>query len=526
MAAAPQDQGPTTRGDFENVLDMVTDRLDKLSAENQTNFDAWKSELSKQYGGASPHMKQLTEKLDAVGGTIKTLQEEQQRLKRIIADKQLEGRQGDREASGVSTRAALEYRAVGTRVTESDAYKEWVESKGRSHQTTPGILTLGSLWPEQRAMQMLHAMQLAHALEKRSTVHDSSLVGDFVTPQYIPGIITLPKRMPVLRPRVRVITATSDLMYLDRETEENLFTTKLTADISATDTTAALEELLAIEVEAPFNELIFTDGTNTETKLVSAINGNVVTVPAFTNAFSAANTRVLARNISTTAEGVLAPLATDLGEDYKVPIADLAISKRVTLQKLADIPGFQDWMVNRALRALARMSDLNHFYGKGDGAKGIRGIWTDPAVQAFGPWSSQPADTTTIDYVIRSVYAMAVEDYMADTAIVPPLVHQDMTLEKGADKHYVYWINNQPGMPSQLMTLDLVMSSQLRGNDALVGELSAALVIGDRQQATVDIGTENDDLRKRRRTVVINQREGLGIELPGALRKLNFDSKP
>lgn len=487
---------------FENQLGAINDRIDQLSKKFGAHVDRVNKE---RRNGESVELTKLQKYLNkTLGPELSALQQQQKKLEQALDALELTGSKG----AGARARRG-DVVNPGAAFTASDEYKHFIAARGqRPNGSAPA--NVRELWGQKAP----------------SLVMDETALGALVIPYYRPGLTELPKNMPILREYVPVLPIpATNLVKVDREVSEALTATTVTATVNATDTTAALTSVSGLSTETGFNEITFDNGTTTHTAEISDITDLTVTFsPAIPGGqtYTAANTRVTSRAFTTTSEGALKPQGYDVFQDYDVPVVTLAQWISITTQKLSDIPSVEDAINRRLLNRLARMEDLNCFYGSGASGQ-PQGIFTDADVPALGAYSTQDVGDNEVDYLLNAYYALAEENYVADLAIVRPVVHKRITKMKGSDQHYIFFRDGNVGAPERILTMALRWSNQLVGNDAVVGDFGMSCTLYDRQDATISIGMINDDMVKNRRTILGEQRFGFGIELPRGLRTLSYD---
>lgn len=497
--------------DVQNALGKITEQINILSINHRTDLETLRTEMK---SGPGAGLTDIHSKLDAeYGPKITALQTSEKALRKLVAD--LETR------NGVSTPAnQREYKSAMARYVEADAFVEFKSKKGASPESIDSI-DIGCIWgmPEARAFRQ--------EIERKSgVVIDGDSIADWVTPHYQPGIIEYPKRMPILREVAPVLATGSDTVKIDREVDEFTFAAALTADANSGQKDVAIESAAGLTNEAPFNSVTLRndDGT-TEAGTIASISGNTLTlVSNLANTFTVAkNSKATATQYSEIGEGLLAPYGSESGADYTVNIVDFPTALKVSLNKLRDIPALMVFLQRRMFARMARVCDLNNFYANGQ----MVGIFKDSAVRSMPtPWSGLASGMTLIDYLIESYYALADEDYEADLGIVNVRAHKLIAQTTGSDGHYIYFTGDQPGTPGHVHAMRLRKSNQLSGNDAVVGDFANSVTIYDREKSTLEITAETGDVRRRRRTMVGNVREGLGIERPRGIIKLTTDNMP
>lgn len=484
-------------GDIEkNLLDQISTEIKTLG----DTFSAKVNDLRKEINaGGGLKAEQLQAELDKTfGPQVTALQAEQKRLVGVIA--------------GLETRAAggagkgkdePETKSVGRRFVDSTNFSEWKSSPGKREYITP--------------VQVKRFWGKTHREIKASIEMDTTNYGAGVVPFYQQGIITFPKRMPIMRRLCEVIPVAENTnsVNMDREVAEYDHVAKLTALANIGATSLTVDNAAGFRTASPFNQLTIDNGTDTEVVTISGVNTitNVLTVSATTIAMAAGD-KVSARAYGTTAEGLLAPSSFEELEDYTVSIARLATALKVNIDVLSDVNQAEAFIQDRLLARHGRNEDLNFLYGDG-GTNKIKGIFSDTDVPTLSFTTG-----TLLDFLISSSYELAYEDYIATGIVVAPQAHKTVVQTKGSDGHYIYLPSATDGSPDRVYAVPFLWSNQLSSTQGVIGDFMMGCKILDREDASVEAGTVDDDFRRFKRTLIASNRVGFGIPLPRAIRKL------
>jgi HK97 family phage major capsid protein len=517
-------ENPNTTA-LDNALDRVETRMDEISREHMDTVKAWQKAQEESNDTAR---KALEQRMQGWASEQFALQETQKQIQKAVSH--LEAR-----PKGDGSVMDLRGESLISKVWNSPAYKEFRNAKHRYPKTLEGI-ELGSLFGISRNQRaIMEAIQMERRAEGDPT-HDDSSVGSWVKPWYRPDFIDLPFGMPVMRSILDVIAVSSDTVEIDRELRYSEAAMRLTADVVATATTADLDNVTGLKTTAPFNQVTFDNGTNQETVTISDITGLTITfTPALANGYDAptdgdpeSGALVVSTTVAETPEGALVPLSLLETEAKQIPVGTLSTGAKISLQKMQDIAALEQFLRRRLATRMGRIEDFNIFYNPGTAGKMFTGIFNDTDVDAvkLGALSSFPANTTVIDYLIENYYDLAENHYIPNRAVVSVKTHRLIALTKDSQRRYIYFINDQPGTPPRVHLVEVLMSTNLNPNDAMMADFSDTMTLYDRQQSMIDVGTEDDDLRRLRRTMIISERIALGIERPAGVRKMEVDSLP
>lgn len=529
---APKAARVESKREAGNVLDQIKSSIKKLTEKNKEDVAKLYDDVRKAAGEAATTATQNLEKrlAEEVVPELRELKRFEKEMRRIIKEEDA----NEQKANGrrrSESKFLSEYKSAGRRLVECDSYDRALKAAKWPEQIAFEQIK-SRLWPTRRELaQLMYARHVARGMmhsKASAALLDEGQIGAWVTPEYGDALIELPKIMPVLRRFLRVRPVSSDQLIADREVEEEGIVMTVREAASSGAGSLTVDSTSGIEASAPFNSLLGDNGSSTETLTVDSFTETVITLSGTTTLNYAVGDKVTLNQISTTPEGQLAPLSSVEVEDYTVEIGRIAVAKKVTLEKLRDVAALERWINTRLMSLLGRAEDMNLFYGVGGGTKKITGFFTDAAVAAFGNWSAQAVGTTSVDYIFDAFYDLlsGANPYEADACLLTPGGHKIVRKEKGTDGHFLLFNKDQVGGPVELGLIELAWSSTLRNTDGLIGDFGMCAQICDREDASVEVGLEDDDLRRHKRTAVASERVGLEIGLPGGFRELNLNSRP
>lgn len=467
-------------------------------------------------GAQAEQMKVLT----ALQGSMNTLRAE-------LADAELERDRSKPAAVAKGTPHLFEV------VRKSDGFKAYQKKHNQ-----PGV-TGWNLQPDDETSKVPAYLWAT----KDALTIDSTNNPGIVPPYYRPEIILNAKPAPVFRSLFPVLqTGPTNSVKVDRELVEYPWTAQLTANAAATATTALLDYTLGLSTAAPYNSVTFTEGANSETVTISAINtatGQITFAPALANLYTApvngadgnptGGAIVSAAYFQCTPESNRKPRALDLFEEKTVPVCTLGHFIKVSKQILDDDARLERVLNQRMLNRLARMEDKAFLYGAGGDQ--ISGIFPDAAVPRYD-WSGSEAGATKIDHMINVIYEIIKQNYTPTALVVSPDDHKDIAKTKGDDGHYVLVMDISQSAPPTLYGIALLWSNQLErlpgdaGGDFVVADFQTSGTIYDRMSDELQIGMDGNDMTRNKRTILAERRFAFCIELPLAMAKGTFDAAP
>lgn len=190
-----------------------------------------------------------------------------------------------------------------------------------------------------------------------------------------------------------------------------------------------------------------------------------------------------------------------------------------TKQILDDVPQLQSYIDGRLRYGLAFVEDNQLLNGSGTGTD-LNGIYTQAT--AYSAPITLPAEVTKID-VIRLAMLQAYLAEMPPTGIV---MHPSdwATIETSKDDVGRYIIGNpQDGTEPRLWRLPVVDTPAMTLDKFLVGAFNLGAQIFDREEANVEISTEDsDNFRKNLVTIRAEERLALATYRPEAFVKGDF----
>jgi HK97 family phage major capsid protein len=207
------------------------------------------------------------------------------------------------------------------------------------------------------------------------------------------------------------------------------------------------------------------------------------------------------------AEGVAKPQSELQYEEATAPVRTIAHWMRASVQILADAPALRSIIDNRLRYGLAYIEEAQLLNGSGVG-QNIEGL-----VTAATPYAA-PGGLTAADplQVVRlMILQVALAEFPANGIVMNPI---DMAaIELMLDANDRYLVGDPQGMiDKRLWGLPVIETQAMTEDKALVGAFDLAAQIFDRQDATVEVSTEDqDNFVKNKVTIRAEERLALAI---------------
>lgn len=213
------------------------------------------------------------------------------------------------------------------------------------------------------------------------------------------------------------------------------------------------------------------------------------------------------------AEGALKPQSELQFEDATAPVRTIAHWMRASVQVLADAPALRSIIDQRLRYGLSYVEETQLLTGSGS-SQNISGLVTNAT--AYAAPGSLTA-TSQVDIIRLMILQVALAEYPANGIVMNPI---DMAaIEMAKDSAGGYLIGDPQGtIQKRLWGLPVVETQAIGVDKALVGAFNLAAQIFDRQDATVEVSTEDqDNFVKNKVTIRAEERLALAIYRPAAL---------
>lgn len=212
-------------------------------------------------------------------------------------------------------------------------------------------------------------------------------------------------------------------------------------------------------------------------------------------------------NAAPVAEGQLKPESSLEFSIENTPVRTIAHWIRATKQVLADIPMLQSYINNKLLLGLALEEEEQLLVGDGTG-QNLYGLI--PQATALDAGRVRPTDTR-IDVVRRAMGQIRLAEYRATGIMMHPDDWEEIELTKTDEGSYI-WANPRGLLGPTLWGLPVVDTTALNPGEFLVGNFKQAAQIWDREDAVIDLSTDDRD-NFIRNLVTIRAEERLALEV-------------
>jgi len=180
---------------------------------------------------------------------------------------------------------------------------------------------------------------------------------------------------------------------------------------------------------------------------------------------------------------------------------------RASKQVLSDIPLLQSYINGRAIYGLKYKEEEQILAGNGVGGNLLGLI---PQAAAFNEALRKTGDTK-IDTLRRAILQVRIAEYRASAIALNPVDWADIELTKDANGSYI-WVNVQEGGAQRLWKLPVVDSNAVPEGEFLVGAMNIAAQVFDREEAAVEVSTEDgDNFRTNMVTIRAEERLALAV---------------
>jgi HK97 family phage major capsid protein len=221
-----------------------------------------------------------------------------------------------------------------------------------------------------------------------------------------------------------------------------------------------------------------------------------------------------AATVSETAGG-LKPQSEIKFDIMTTPVTTIAHWVLATKQILDDVPMLQSYIDGRLRYGLSYGEELQLLMGGGTGTD-LNGIYTQATVYAA---PITVADATMIDQLRLAMLQAALAEFPATGGVLNPKDWTRIELMKDTLGRYIIG-NPQGTAEKRLWGIPFVDTQAMTEDKYLVGAFQLGAQIFDREDANVEISTEDsDNFRKNLVTVRAEERVGLAVYRPEAFVK-------
>lgn len=191
-----------------------------------------------------------------------------------------------------------------------------------------------------------------------------------------------------------------------------------------------------------------------------------------------------------------------------------------TKQILDDVPQLQSQIDGRLRYGLRYAEELQLLLGAGSGTD-LNGIYTQAT--AFSTPTTIPAPVTNIDVIRLAMLQAVLAEYPPTGIVIHPTSAAEIELVKDTTGRHIIGNPANGGQGLTLWRLPVVETPSMTADKFLVGAFQLGAQIFDREDATVEISTEDsDNFRKNLVTIRAEQRLALAVYRPEAFIKGDF----
>jgi HK97 family phage major capsid protein len=192
-----------------------------------------------------------------------------------------------------------------------------------------------------------------------------------------------------------------------------------------------------------------------------------------------------------------------------------------TKQILDDVPMLQSYIDGRLRYGLMYVEENQLLNGSGTGTD-LNGIYTQATAYSAPIVPTAAGNLTKIDVLRLAILQAALAEFPANGIAMHPSDWADIELTKTDDGAYLF-ANPQGGVEPRLWRLPVVETQAMTIDKFLVGAFALGAQIFDREDANVEISTEDsDNFRKNLVTVRAEERLALAVYRPEAFVKGDF----
>ncbi|WP_084798525.1 phage major capsid protein [Pleomorphomonas koreensis] len=192
-----------------------------------------------------------------------------------------------------------------------------------------------------------------------------------------------------------------------------------------------------------------------------------------------------------------------------------------TKQILDDVPQLQSYIDGRLRYGLMYVEENQLLNGSGTGTD-LNGIYTQASAYSAPIVPSAAGNMTKIDVIRLAILQAFLAEYPANGIAMHPADWADIELTKTDDGAYLF-ANPQGGSEPRLWRLPVVETPAMTVDKFLVGAFQLGAQIFDREDANVEISTEDsDNFRKNLVTIRAEERAALAVYRPEAFVKGDF----
>lgn len=192
-----------------------------------------------------------------------------------------------------------------------------------------------------------------------------------------------------------------------------------------------------------------------------------------------------------------------------------------TKQILDDVPQLQSYIDGRLRYGLMYVEENQLLNGGGTGTD-LNGIYTQATVYSAPIVPTAAGNLTKIDVIRLAILEAFLAEYPSNGIVMHPADWADIELTKDDVGNYLF-TNPQGGSEPRLWRLPVVETQAMTIDKFLTGAFQLGAQIFDREDANVEISTEDsDNFRKNLVTVRAEERLALAVYRPESFIKGDF----
>jgi HK97 family phage major capsid protein len=217
-------------------------------------------------------------------------------------------------------------------------------------------------------------------------------------------------------------------------------------------------------------------------------------------------------------DGTLKP-QSDIKFDIKTsPVTTIAHWVLATRQILDDAPMLQSYIDGRLRYGLGYAEELQLLHGDGTGVN-LNGIYTQAAAMTDPGVLPLPQK---LDVIRFAMLQASLAEYPASGVVLHPTDWAGIELTKDSQGRYIIG-DPKADAPARVWGLPVVATQAMLLGKFLVGAFKLGAQIFDRENATVELSTEDsDNFRKNLVTILAEERLALAVYRPTAFVKGDF----
>lgn len=192
------------------------------------------------------------------------------------------------------------------------------------------------------------------------------------------------------------------------------------------------------------------------------------------------------------------------------PVRTIAHFFKASRQVLDDIPLLQSYIDGRARYGLKYAEEAKLLGGDGVG-QNILGLI--PQATAFNEALRKLTDTP-IDLLRRAILQCRIAEYRPSAIVLNPMEWADIELQKDSTGQYV-WVNVGTGAEPKMWRLPVIDTNAMPEGHFMVGAFNMAAQVFDREEANVEVSTEDgDNFKEGMVTIRAEERLALAVHRP------------